>query len=124
MFRLREELTLVGKRLVCRGPSNIRLVLILGFTQLVPCLHEDAGPLCEDDESAKTKFQLRNELFLVGKRLVCRGPSNIRLVLILSFTHWCHASIKRLGLCEGMTRPFQYKKRLDIGLCPASAMPS
>ncbi|KAL2512960.1 hypothetical protein Adt_18560 [Abeliophyllum distichum] len=84
MSKLRNELSLVGKRLVCRSPSNIRQGLILGFTQLVPCLHEDAGQ-CEDDASAKTKFQLRNELFLVGKRLVCKGPSNIRLVLILSF---------------------------------------
>ncbi|KAL2499742.1 hypothetical protein Adt_25292 [Abeliophyllum distichum] len=48
--QLGEEFSLARKGLVCRCPSNIRRDLILGFLT-VPCLHEEAWPLCGDDEA-------------------------------------------------------------------------
>ncbi|KAL2479682.1 hypothetical protein Adt_32648 [Abeliophyllum distichum] len=81
-YQLREELSFFGKRFICRGSSNIRRGLILGFVQLLPCLHEEAWPLCGDDASAKAKSQFGEELILIGKRLVCRGPSNKLRILL------------------------------------------
>ena len=74
--QIREEIFLVRKRLVCIGPSNVRGGMILDFAQLVPCLNEEARPLYEYDASANTKSQVADEFSIVGKKLVCRGPSN------------------------------------------------
>ncbi|KAL2512515.1 hypothetical protein Adt_18115 [Abeliophyllum distichum] len=77
MSQLKEKLFLNGKRLVCRVPFNIRWGPILDFVELVSCLNEKTRSLFRDDASVKTKSQLREEILLVGKRLVCRCPSNI-----------------------------------------------
>ncbi|KAL2471848.1 hypothetical protein Adt_39984 [Abeliophyllum distichum] len=77
--------------------------MILGFSQLVPCLNEDARPLCGMTILQNLSPNYGRSFSELGRGLFSEALPISDEARYWTFSNWCHALMKRLGPYVGMT---------------------